>query len=350
MAPKLLSPSYMKLLDPTRPEDSRPVTRASEVTAMTRLRPTLILVLLLLGLIPAPAGAQPQPSPELLLPYFEVDLVDFGVTTLFHLTNTGPSEVPVTMMVHSNWGIPLVEVAVRLRPEQTRSFNLRDWVLFGRLPGGETLGTEIRAHLQAALTGQPSPLDGHYYGSQRRPGVGVGYITIATPRAAGTLWGNYFIVDPDGDSAQGDVLVDVDRARAGHDLCVRHRLLFIEGGSFDGGTELLIWTGRRGEPSPTPAPFGESASLEVVARNEEGTVLSESYEEILSTSATAVRELAFPGPVGTLEVVTVDESTGAPIESFIGIRYRAEGRYSVGLQTFCQPDTGREPAALSFAP
>lgn len=307
----------------------------------TTTRNTALALALLAGLLPAVTlRAEPQPSSELLLPYFEVDLTGFGLTTLFHVTNAADHPVPVTMTVHSNWGIPLVGAQVFLEPRQTRAFNLRDWLLFGRLPG-ETLDAGALGHLQAALLGLPSPADGLYYGSETRPEVAVGYVTARVAGETGerSLWGNYFLIDPQNDSAQGDVLVDLDPDSPTHGLCRSHLLFFLEGGAFDGGTELLVWTGRQGMPSASPEGYDNRVGLHVVAHDGGGVQVAEGRQEVLTSSARPLAELSFPETAGTLEVLAIEDAEGAPMASFVALRYRAEGRYSVGLQAFCQPMT-----------
>lgn len=42
------------------------------------------------------------------------------------------------MTVHTNWGIPLLRIALVLKADEVRSFNLRDWIVRGDLPGPTT--------------------------------------------------------------------------------------------------------------------------------------------------------------------------------------------------------------------
>jgi hypothetical protein len=307
----------------------------------TTSSPTGFSILILAGalVLAAGAAAEPGPSSDLLLPYFEVDLSGFALSTVFHLTNSSDEGLAIAMTVHSNWGIPLLEIPLALDPEETRAFNLRDWLLFGQLPDGRTLGEEELAHVQAALSGLPSPRDDHYYASAVRPGVAVGYVTIRVqgfPRQA-ALWGNYFTIDPNGDRAEGDVLVDIDQAKScGRGLCMRHRLFFLEGAAFDGGTQLIVWTGRRGTPSLDAAAYPSLGGFEAKARDMNGELMGERHDDLLATTTISVADLALPQTFGTLDLISMGADGVTPMESFIGIRYSAEGRYSVGLQTFCQ--------------
>lgn len=305
------------------------------MTMITKAK-TLTLLLLLSLVLPGLAQAEPQPSGELLLPYFEVDLTGFKLTTLFQVTNSTDRTETLRMTVFSNWGIELLEAEVELGPEETLPVNLRDWLLFGNLPDGEKLSAEMRAHLQAALSGQPSPLDEHYYASEVAQDLAVGYVRIKSQRAHGALWGNYYIVDDQKDFAQGDILVNLDRTVGCEGLCARHRLFFLEGLAFESGTELLIWTNRKGKPSPTPQAFAYLGGLQAVVRNLQGAILGETSESLVATSAMAVGELNLPelsfpeGAAGTFDLVTVGENGNQPVESFIAIHYSADQRYSVG--------------------
>lgn len=125
----------------------------------------------------SPAGAAVQPSSDLLLPYFEVDTRGTGRTTLFAICNHSEKPVEVLVSVHTNWGISVLEIALKLKADQVRTVNLRDWLLAGDLPD-RTLGTEEIAHLQAVLSGRASPRDQLYSSTEVEPGLAVGSITF----------------------------------------------------------------------------------------------------------------------------------------------------------------------------
>ena len=291
------------------------------------------------------AFAEPTPTSDLLLPYFEVDLTGFQRTTLFTVTNDDPERsVEVEMVVHTNWGIPMEEVHVVLEPKQTRGFNLRDWLLLGELPQPDgtlaALAPQRLAHVQSALSGQQSPQDELYYATQVLPETAVGYVTI---RAKGAhrdniLWGNYFIVDPAEDAAQGDVLVDINPAHECHDLCSLHLLFFLEGGAFDGGTEIIVWNPGQGQPQTSADAVVEVAGLNRVVRDLDGEELFSDSQGLMATQTVTMKELINLAQAGSMELeTTLLGGRTAKVDSFIGIRYGAESRYSAALQAWCRP-------------
>src|SRR5688500_3493058 len=96
---------------------------------------TACLTLVALAALCAPAAAQDQPSSDLLLPYFEVDAANAGgLTTLFAVGNSTKKPVEVLATVHTNWGIPVIEVPFTLQAHEVRTFNLRDWFRQGGDP------------------------------------------------------------------------------------------------------------------------------------------------------------------------------------------------------------------------
>lgn len=310
-----------------------------------RSRALLMLTLLAGSLLAATeAAAEPTPTSDLLLPYFEVDLTGFKRTTLFTVTNAGDLPVGVKMEVNSNWGIVMQSVEVDLGPKETRGFNLRDWLLLGELPQPDgtlaALAPQRLSHLKTALSGQRSPEDQLYYSTQVLPDMAVGYVTL---RAQGAnrddvLWGNYYIIDPEDDSAQGDVLADIDPAHHCHDLCDRHLLFFLDGGVFDSGTEIIVWNPGRGVPQPTADAAVQVAGLNTVVRNLPGDVVATDSQGLLATQTVTMADLVTVRS-GSMELETIGAGLSSRgISSFIGIRYGAEHRYSVGLQSWCQPE------------
>ncbi|HSL84083.1 MAG TPA: hypothetical protein VLF66_15025, partial [Thermoanaerobaculia bacterium] len=143
-------------------------------------------------LIALPIAAEPRTSSDLLLPYFEVDLGG-PRTTLFALGNAHDEGVQVRVSVDTNWGIPVLGVTLGLDPGEVVTFNLRDWIERGELPT-RNLGAAELAHVQAALSGLPSPKDGMYYGSEVEPGRAVGFVTLRmlSQGRPQVLWGDYF--------------------------------------------------------------------------------------------------------------------------------------------------------------
>jgi len=291
------------------------------------------------------AFAEPTPTADLLLPYFEVDLTGFQRTTLFTVTNDDPQRsVDVEIVVHTNWGIRMQEVQVVLEPKQTRGFNLRDWILVGELPQPDgtlaALAPQRLAHVQSALSGQQSPQDHMYYSTQVLPDMAVGYVTIRAKGANrdNVLWGNFYIIDPAEDAAQGDVLVDINPAHQCHDLCSLHLLFFLEGGVFDGGTEIIVWNPGQGLPQASAEAVVEVAGLNRVVRDLSGEVLFSDSQGLLATQTVTMEELITLVQSGSMELETVSPvGSSRTVDSFIGIRYGAEQRYSATLQSWCRP-------------
>src|SRR5882724_9697812 len=98
----------------------------------------LILATLLVLLAATVTKASP-PDKALLLPYFETG-GDFSTkSTLLSVTN--PSNVPteVSVTVYTNWAIPVLTVPFHLNGHATQSVNLRDWFVYGAMPGDKRL-------------------------------------------------------------------------------------------------------------------------------------------------------------------------------------------------------------------
>jgi len=156
------------------------------------------------------------------------------------------------------------------------------------VPGCESLpypspqiSAQMRAHLRAWLQGQRSPSSDDCAGS-RQDGSDVlrGYVTIDTVKTCNifypsdwisyrafltyenVLWGDVFYVNPAQNFAQGDSLVHIEACQScfqpgDHTFYGRYNAAtasdarealpttmatrFVNGGEFDGGTNLLVW-------------------------------------------------------------------------------------------------------------
>jgi hypothetical protein len=290
------------------------------------------LALLAVGLLIAlPAAAEPRTSSDLLLPYFEVDLGG-PQTTLFAVGNAHDQPIQVRASVATNWGIPVLGVTLDLDAGEVLTVNLRDWIEKGELPT-QNLGPQMLAHVQAALTGQPSPNDGKYYGSEVAPGRAVGFVTLRVQSAGAarpdSLWGDYFWVDPEGDRAEGELLVDIDQGHVCKGLCDRHLVRFMEGGAFDGGTQLVIWTGKVSAPSPVPEPLYMPVELSGNAfYKESGVKFDERILNLMPTQVISLADLDLSELFGWIDVVSEE-----PV--YVGVRYDADGRFAVAVQSWC---------------
>ncbi len=303
-----------------------------------------------LFLLPNLLVAEPHTTSDLLLPYFEVDL-NGNRTTLFAVGNVDDQATDVRVTVATNWGIPVLGVNLRLDPGMVQTVNLSDWLIRGTLPG-RTLSPAQRAHIQAALSGQPShdppPDEGLYYGSEVEPDLMVGYVTLRAlgndAERADSLWGDYFWVDPNGDFAEGDVLADIDRVKDCPALCDRHVLRFLEAGVLDGGTQVIIWVDRPSVPSPQKDPLVTPMTLSGEAfYTEPGVRFDNRVIELLATQSLPLRDLLLEEPFGWLDMATEEPA-------FVGVRYSAQNRFAVTLQSWCVDEppapipVGRHPS------
>jgi hypothetical protein len=219
----------------------------------------------------APAAAVPcaldePPAATLLLPYFEVDL-DGSLTTLLSVGSATAQATLSRVTVWSDLGVPVLWFDVYLTGWDVETINLRD-ILAGELPQtapdsadpadrispqgslsfdtdfpgcAETmppppLGPDLAGHLQAALTGQPSPLEpGTCYGADYGDGRARGWLTVDVVERCGThppglvssaiglppevhfgmdnvLWGDFLLVDPAENRASAASLVRLEAA------------------------------------------------------------------------------------------------------------------------------------------
>ncbi|HSK75423.1 MAG TPA: hypothetical protein VLQ45_03115 [Thermoanaerobaculia bacterium] len=279
----------------------------------------------------SPAGAAIQPSSDLLLPYFEVDTQgSSGRTTLFAVCNHSDKPVEVLVSVHTNWGIPVLDFSFKLDASQVRTVNLRDWLLAGELPDRK-LGAEEISHLQAVLSGRASPRDQRYFSTEVEPGLAVGSITfrVRGVRRPEVLWGDFFLVDPAEDHLQAEALMSLGRSPAPE--CIRHGVRFLAGGDFEAGTELVIWSSRRAQPSSSPE-FPDTSRLTADAEvyNEAGRVIGYRRLSLLPVQKIDVAAMDLSEPFGWLDVVT-------EAASIVTARYGMGGRSGVSVQSFCLP-------------
>jgi hypothetical protein len=278
------------------------------------------------------------PAATLLLPYFEVDLANVnGVTTLLSINNSSATAVLAHVTVWSKVGVATLAFNVYLTGYDVQTVNMRDIMngvlpqtasdgqdpadtnsptdgisnqgefsqdinfasCNGQLPLPTALDSIYIAHIQAAHTGQPSPIFGTCASPRSNPPetVAKGYVTVDTvnnctlqiasdPGYFGSggsgsatnqnvLWGDYFYVNPTQNFAQGDTLVHIEASAtnpqttgsgqytfygrmhsfSGIDnrepLATNFAARFLAGGAFTGGTDLLVWR----DPKRLVAPF-----------------------------------------------------------------------------------------------
>lgn len=360
-----------------------------------------------------PCGPSNDPSATLLLPYFEVDRTDpNGRSTLFSVGNVDAEAKLAHAVVWTNWGHPVLSFDFFVAPGAVQTFNVRN-VLNGILPSTSPPNpvAEAYANCTAPLTqptvepaamidllaGQPSAADGLCYSKPIEDGnLLTGSITIdvvqdcsgaslmssneesymgdcATGLAGNdnVLWGDFILVDPSNDSAQGDRLVGfvADQARFGVPfLCVdppcgwrveetfqspegnrmplarSYETRFLSGGAFDGGTDLIVWLDGQFGPTACDAVVDRDVGVFLQARfrNEKGEQLtSELVYPGRSTGRIRVGsdELPAPSAFGLLELSAFFSPTGSgladaePRQLHVLPQFSALGRYSVGLAT-----------------
>jgi hypothetical protein len=266
--------------------------------------------------------ADAVPAATLLLPYFEVDLGDpDGANTLFSINNASDEAVLAHVVVWSDVSVPVLDFNVYLTGYDVQSVNLRDLLVRGVLPRTASAGQDpvdaisprgvlstdldfasctgqlplpdlpstFLAHLQAALTGRFSSVLGGCasFAFEGARTVAQGYVTVDTvnnctlrfPGDAGyfasggngdatnqnVLWGDFFLVDPGKNLAQGFTLVHIEADGTNAETSVPGQYTFygryvgwtavdnreplpttfvtrfVNGGAFSGGTDLLYW-------------------------------------------------------------------------------------------------------------
>ncbi|HKV13049.1 MAG TPA: hypothetical protein VJ725_33215 [Thermoanaerobaculia bacterium] len=231
----------------------------------------IALCLATLASLASPAAAvigtaDDVPAATLLLPYFEVDQANpNGITTLLTVRNADSAPVVAHVTIWSNLSVPLLDFDVYLTGFDQQTINLRDVLVSGLLPrtgpsdilsprgarsgphstfGGTcsaspgvapnynnpALTASLLSYLQSALTGGYSTV--HNGCVATHTDNLVGYVTVDAvnkcnlffptdvnyfvPGGQGiasnrnVLWGDWFLVDPSTNLAQGDTLVHIE--------------------------------------------------------------------------------------------------------------------------------------------
>lgn len=342
-----------------------------------------------------------EPSASLLIPYFEVDLDSSeGITTLIGVTNTLAQPVLAKVVLWSDWALPVGAFNVYLTGFDVQTLNLRD-VLAGRLPSTGAAASPVgdrsdpnapfpgcdsqnvtgafdAGFVRAALRGDP--VDGACWSSPEHPGRAVGYVTVDvvqscspllppddgyfgpgdTGVAANTnaLLGDFFLVEPGENFAQGDTAVhlvadadffgpgddtfygeyvDMDGSDARIPLPRAHGVRFLRNEGFDGGSEILVWRDVS-EPGTGPvACGGDSRLLAPPWLRSSANVVSFDEEEnsarlggpidpavfLQATQRVSAEELS-PWQSGWLQLDLFDQG-------WVSVVMRAFDRFSVGL-------------------
>ena len=289
--------------------------------------PLVALILALAWTFTGRAEAQLRPSSLVLLPYFEVDLGNSGKTTSFAVGNALNQQVSIQIEVRSNWGIPVLSFASKLAPHEVKTFNLRDWIVQGKLPG-KSLKPAEKAQLKAALSGQKAP-DNLFYSTAVAPNLAVGSVVISVVGGAfPALWGDFLLIEPGFNVSMGDDLINLERASCGSWLCRRHALRFLAGASLNADTQVVIWTDRSGSPSKNAYPESQKVDVDGIAYDEAGQPTDDVSLRLLPLQVVSVAALGLSEPFGWLDLHSEDPT-------FIGLHFDTSSRDGAALQAYC---------------
>lgn len=213
--------------------------------------PVLTLVAAVLLLLAVPATAERCPCGDLLLPYFEVEIPlspsdspFMKKTATFAVGNCSEEAETITIEVRSNWGVLVLSTQRTLQPHEMYTANLRDWLLFGKLPDRQLGDTEL-AHVQAALSGLRSPATELYYASPVAADTATGFLLIhrsAFHNLHRVLWGDWFDIDPVEEDAAGESLVRL----VNDDIATASLIAALDfggGTSVEGAAQILLRAG-----------------------------------------------------------------------------------------------------------
>jgi hypothetical protein len=301
--------------------------------------PLTVLILALAWIFAARAEAQLRPSSAVLLPYFEVDLGGSGKTTMFAVGNILSQPVDVVIEVRTNWGIVVSSIPLKLAAHEVKSFNLRDWIVQGKLPN-KVLKQAEKAQFKAVLSGQAAPADKLFYSTAVAPNLAVGSIVIKAQGvlSSGPLWGDFLLVDSTNDVSKGDDLVNLDKATTcpGSSLCLHHALRYLTGAAIDADTMVILWTDRSVQPSKNPYPESKKVAVDGIAYNEAGQQIGSVDLRLLPLQVVSVESLKLLEPFGWLDLQS-EEPT------FIGIHFDSGNRDGAALQAYCLKDVPPPP-------
>ncbi len=351
-----------------------------------------------------------QPAATLLFPYFEVDASAAAArTTSISIGNAVEEPILAQVVVWTNCGIPVLDFTLYLAADAIQSLDLRRVIVDGQIPatgpaGGAhpfpgcsdplsapVLDAADLERLRARLVGEPAPDDGLCYAKPDATSSWLtGYVTadvlndcsetLRTPWDDGyfasggqglasnlnALWGDFYLIDASGDMAQGFEAVSVIADAAffteprtsfyysgdGDDrlpLSSRYRTRFLNGGGFDGGTEIIVWAQQRapfffGGPREPPCEAGcySAAGLRVFARarDERGVELGTAsfYPKRFPIKLPVSGEdLPADGAFGSLDFgfdgncAICSPPYAGPIQGWVMPLHSAAGRFGVGL-------------------
>ena len=233
---------------------------------------------------------------RLLLPYFQIDTTAAeGETTLFAVRNESTAPVEIEIRYYTTD-----------RPHAPQFTEQR------------TLGAKQVSTVQMRTLVANLLVDDD--------GIASGYLTIEALSGDAVLHGDYFQLTADQGFATGHRLVNIDPASNDNELCTLQTIRFLNGGPFDGGTQLVVWLEADSQPT-----FAEPVLFYSVY-NEAGALI---FSHELFADQVAMRL-----PVATL-VQPIPTSFGALEIQFnntvghVSAVLSALGLYSVGFEATC---------------
>ncbi len=299
---------------------------------MSRNWPSVLAGVTLALLLAAPTHAGIRPSSDVLVPYFEVDLQPGVRTTYFAVVNHASEAVHVAVALHSTWGIHIITSETTIGANAVATANLTDWLLHGQL-WDRTLTAEELAHVQAALSGQPSPRDGKYYGGTWNPNQAEGYITASVLGSTppDSLWGDTFVCDTACSLFEGETLVNLDRSVDEHLPCLRHGIRFLNAAAPHIDTELNIWNPHVIGPLTTPAiPESQRVLMHVEVYDEAGNLIQTRDLRLQPLDVVRVADLQLPVSFGWFEI-------WGDANSSITAHVLRNDRNSMAFHSYCLP-------------
>jgi hypothetical protein len=410
---------------------------------MRRLALAWLLMFPVLAAVPRPAVAKTcavdvVPAATLLLPYFEVDLKSAsGRTTLMSINNASDRAALAHVVLWTDLGVPTLAFDVYLTGYDIQTLNLRD-VIAGRLPvtadnirdPADTLSHQgdfsqeasfpgcdgllppaplsaaMVEHLTRSHQGLSSPLlEGKCAAQALGDQIARGYVTVDVARQCSTLtpadpgyfgvdgvaandnvlWGDFFLIDPAGDVAQGENLVRIesDPARFAGRPTFYQRYVggsgadgreplptvwdsrYLDGGAFTGGTDLIYWRDSRVRNQPFTCgqrpswyPFPWEYQRTVIFDEEEQPVVPfcpftcpvapSPFPAEAGRIAVGSSSLPVPFYFGWLYLDMKTSPAGAEerfaTQSWLGSIHEAQGAFSVGYEadprdSGCSPET-----------
>jgi len=287
--------------------------------------------------VPGVCRDRPGADRPLVLPYFEVDPAEGGVTTLLAVRNEGDGEVAVVFDYFGTDGTgPVFQETCTLPRRGLRTVDLRE------------LGLAQEAGCTAA--GDPS-------------GLTTGFVEVRTPELeppspegggapdgggapAVFLRGDYARIDPASRQAAGAALLDSDPAA----LCRRWSTRVLHGGGL--GTDFIVYAPPEGDGSgslPAATWTLRDAQGRCVAGDEEPCPAVELELQGVASQVTSgdllaeLAELPGPGDLGSMEWDLLDR------RGHVSTRFRADlgdgKEFSILVPGVCldEPDPPDEP-------